>query len=94
MPGFLYFVRMGNGRWLPVLYVSNLTETMDEKDQPEENVQCPGCNGSGQISFFQGESRFLLTMAEFPECCGTGIFRKRSASERCIHNCDPVNKKK
>jgi DnaJ-class molecular chaperone len=34
---------------------------------------CPGCGGSGQISFFQGESRFLLTMEECPECFGTGI---------------------
>ena len=66
---------------------------MNEKGQPEENEQCPGCNGSGQISFFQGESRFLLTMEECPECCGTGILMKRSAGERRIHNCDPVNKK-
>ena len=33
---------------------------------------CPSCGGSGQISFFQGESRFLLTMEECPECNGTG----------------------
>ncbi len=34
---------------------------------------CQGCGGSGQISFFQGESRFLLTMEECPECFGTGM---------------------
>lgn len=34
---------------------------------------CPVCGGSGQISFFQGESRFLLTMEECLECNGTGI---------------------
>jgi DnaJ-class molecular chaperone len=33
---------------------------------------CPTCGGSGQISFFQGESRFLLTDAECPACCGLG----------------------
>jgi DnaJ-class molecular chaperone len=33
---------------------------------------CPSCGGSGQIQFFQGESRFLLTVEECPECCGTG----------------------
>ena len=33
---------------------------------------CPSCGGSGHIQFFQGESRFLLTVEECPECCGTG----------------------
>ncbi len=34
---------------------------------------CPACGGSGQTSFFQGESRFLLTWEECAECCGTGL---------------------
>jgi DnaJ-class molecular chaperone len=46
---------------------------------------CPGCGGSGQVSFFQGESRFLLTMEECPECFGTGMLLKGS---------DPKKKKK
>ncbi|HHK60801.1 MAG TPA: hypothetical protein ENJ73_03625 [Desulfobacterales bacterium] len=33
---------------------------------------CPGCHGSGQVSFFQGVSRFLLTWEECPECAGLG----------------------
>ena len=33
---------------------------------------CDLCNGSGQISFFQGVSRFLLTVDECPHCAGTG----------------------
>jgi len=33
---------------------------------------CDICNGSGQISFFQGVSRFLLTVDECPHCAGTG----------------------
>jgi len=47
---------------------------------------CPGCGGSGQISFFQGESRFLLTSEECPECSGLGILpeedRPREHEER------------
>jgi DnaJ-class molecular chaperone len=39
----------------------------------KNTTTCPGCGGSGQISFFQGESRFLLTMEECPECNGTGM---------------------
>jgi len=33
---------------------------------------CPACGGSGEIGFFLGESRFLLTREECPLCCGTG----------------------
>lgn len=33
---------------------------------------CPSCGGSGQISFFQGASRFLLSSEECPECFGLG----------------------
>lgn len=36
------------------------------------NKVCAVCGGSGQISFFQGVSRFLLTTEECPECAGTG----------------------
>ncbi|MEN8189774.1 MAG: HU family DNA-binding protein [Thermodesulfobacteriota bacterium] len=34
---------------------------------------CAFCNGSGQISYFKGVSRFLLSEEECPECGGTGI---------------------
>jgi len=33
---------------------------------------CTACGGTGQIAFFQGVSRFLLTVEECPECAGTG----------------------
>lgn len=33
---------------------------------------CQTCGGSGEISFFQGESRFLLTREECPACFGLG----------------------
>jgi len=42
---------------------------MVEKDQ--ETI-CPVCGGSGQVSFFKGESRFLLSVEECSECAGTG----------------------
>ncbi len=36
---------------------------------------CEACGGTGQISYFQGESRFLLTHEECQDCFGTGIFQ-------------------
>ncbi len=41
---------------------------MQEKSRP-----CPACHGAGQTSFFKGESRFLLSNEECPECCGLGV---------------------
>lgn len=34
---------------------------------------CPSCDGSGQISYFKGVSRFLLSVEECPECGGLGF---------------------
>lgn len=34
---------------------------------------CDSCGGSGQIGFFQGESRFIITWDECLECNGTGM---------------------
>jgi len=34
--------------------------------------ECDICGGSGQISFFKGVSRFLLSWEECPECNGIG----------------------
>jgi DnaJ-class molecular chaperone len=33
---------------------------------------CESCGGSGQISYFKGVSRFLLSSEECPECSGLG----------------------
>ncbi len=33
---------------------------------------CDTCGGIGQLSFFKGESRFLLSLEECPACAGTG----------------------
>jgi len=34
---------------------------------------CKFCHGTGQISFFNGVSRFFLTEEECPECAGLGF---------------------
>ncbi len=33
---------------------------------------CDSCGGSGQLNFFKGVSRFLLSTEECPECSGLG----------------------
>ena len=34
--------------------------------------ECESCGGSGQISYFKGVSRFLLSTEECPACFGLG----------------------
>ncbi len=38
----------------------------------ETKKVCNTCGGSGEIGFFQGESRFFITREECPACCGLG----------------------
>ena len=40
-------------------------------NEMQEKV-CDVCGGSGQVSFFQGVSRFLLSTEECDACTGTG----------------------
>ncbi len=35
--------------------------------------ECEFCAGSGQVSYFKGVSRFLLSVEDCPECCGLGF---------------------
>jgi DnaJ-class molecular chaperone len=42
---------------------------------------CEHCGGTGQLSYFKGESRFLLTWFECPECCGTGCQVESNAAD-------------
>ena len=35
--------------------------------------ECEFCSGTGQLSFFKGLSRFLLSVEECPECAGLGV---------------------
>ena len=36
-------------------------------------LKCPYCHGTGQIAYFKGISRFLLSQADCPECGGMGF---------------------
>ena len=38
-------------------------------------VPCPGCNGTGQTTYFGGVSRFLLSYEDCPECNGVGFLK-------------------
>jgi DnaJ-class molecular chaperone len=48
--------------------------------QERQRKICDICGGTGQVSFFQGVSRFLLSTTECEECAGTG-FQLNSAPE-------------
>jgi DnaJ-class molecular chaperone len=39
----------------------------------EQRKTCDICGGSGQLSFFKGVSRFLLSTEECSVCAGTGL---------------------
>jgi DnaJ-class molecular chaperone len=41
--------------------------------KPARNKPCVGCGGSGQTPYFGGESRFMFTWEDCPDCCGTGV---------------------
>jgi len=38
----------------------------------EPKKVCSTCGGSGEIGYFQGESRFFITREECPACFGLG----------------------
>jgi len=38
----------------------------------EPKKVCNTCGGSGEIGYFQGESRFFITREECPACFGLG----------------------
>lgn len=40
---------------------------------PKDITPCPACGGSGETAYFGGESRFMLTREDCPDCCGTGV---------------------
>ncbi len=49
-----------------------------QKKQP-----CPGCNGTGQMTWFGGASRFQFSYEDCPECNGFG-FLEPETSESAI----------
>ncbi|MBM9511571.1 hypothetical protein [Desulfogranum marinum] len=48
----------------------------------EKKEVCPTCGGTGEIGFFQGESRFLLTREECPACCGLGYILAEDENDK------------
>jgi DnaJ-class molecular chaperone len=38
----------------------------------KKQTVCDICGGTGQVSYFKGVSRFLLSTEECAECAGTG----------------------
>ncbi len=48
---------------------------------PPQHQPCPTCGGAGQINFFKGESRFLLSVEECPACCGFGYVQRDRVEE-------------
>lgn len=47
----------------------------------EKKEVCPTCGGTGDIGFFQGESRFFITREECPACCGLGYILPEDENE-------------
>lgn len=50
-----------------------------------EPKTCEACNGAGQISFFQGVSRFFITWEECPLCGGLGHIPTESPEQEDGH---------
>ena len=54
---------------------------------------CDICGGTGQVSFFQGVSRFLLTTDECDACAGTGYQFNSVTKEIKAHGAGEQNKR-
>ena len=50
------------------------------EQHPQQHPPCPACGGSGQINFFQGESRFLLSVEECLLCSGFGYVQEEDGA--------------
>lgn len=46
------------------------------------NKPCEACDGSGQITFFQGASRFLMSWEECPVCGGLGSIPEQNEEKK------------
>ncbi|KPJ97875.1 MAG: hypothetical protein AMJ60_10085 [Desulfobacterales bacterium SG8_35] len=58
----------------------------------EQKKTCDICGGTGQVSFFKGVSRFLLSTEECTACAGTGL--ALDAAPQKAENAGAGNKKK
>ena len=59
----------------------------------EQKKICGICGGTGQLSYFKGVSRFLLSTEECEECAGTG-FKLDSASGKAMTDKAGTGRKK
>lgn len=50
---------------------------------------CNTCGGSGEIGYFQGESRFFITREECPACYGLGYILEKEPDQA---NLEPESK--
>jgi DnaJ-class molecular chaperone len=48
-------------------------------DKPKQ--VCNTCGGSGEIGYFQGESRFFITREECPACFGLGYVLEENQND-------------
>ena len=55
----------------------------------EQKKTCNTCGGSGEIGFFQGESRFFITREECPACCGCGYVIEDEAPGNATSSPEP-----
>ena len=51
----------------------------------KQKLICDVCGGTGQVSYFKGVSRFLLSTEECSECAGTG-YQLSSAGDKIKNN--------
>lgn len=49
-----------------------MAKRRERRTAEERREPCPACGGTGQMSYFKGVSRFLLSVEECPECAGLG----------------------
>ena len=55
----------------------------------EQKKICNTCGGSGEIGYFQGESRFFITREECPVCCGCGYVIEDEAPDTATSSQEP-----
>ena len=62
--------------WRPCGMATEQAKQQVEQQIKQQPSPCPACGGSGQLNFFKGESRFLLSVEECPACCGFGYVQE------------------
>jgi len=55
-----------------------------KETRPTKKEPCQACGGNGQLNFFGGESRFLLTAEECPHCNGFGYILQNTEPSQTV----------